>query len=112
MSRLACGHMHLNQATHILCRQERAEHQASAANELLERCTALQQRQSRAGAASIVQTEETTWWMDDATLRFTMDSMRLRGQTVLTVDAEALTVSADEVSSRIQVGFSCCLARC
>lgn len=44
-----------------------------------------------------MQTEETTWWMDDATLRFAMDSMRLHGQTVLTVDAEALTVSPDEV---------------
>ncbi len=73
------------------------EHQAAAANELLERCTALQQRQSRAGATSMVQTEETTWWMDDATLRFAMDSMRLHGQTVLTVDAEALTVSPEEV---------------
>jgi hypothetical protein len=85
---------HLNQ---LIFHQERLEHQAAAADELLERCTALQQRQSRAGATSIVQTEETTWWMDDATLRFAMDSMRLHGQTVLTVDAEALTVSPDEV---------------
>lgn len=43
---------------------------------------------------------ETTWWMDEAMLRFTMDTMRLQGQTVLTVDAETLTVSADEVSCK------------
>lgn len=60
----------------------------------------------------MVQTEETTWWMDDATLRFAMDSMRLHGQTVLTVDAEALTVSPDEVyvqANCYDVTLPCCV---
>lgn len=42
---------------------------------------------------------ETAWWMDDAMLSFTMDSMRLTGATVFTVDSSALTVSCDEVGS-------------
>lgn len=45
----------------------------------------------------MLETEETTWWMDDATVRSITNSLQLQGQTVLTVDAETLTVTPDEV---------------